>query len=58
MSWLHHRMDESAPGGPEDVAAYLEGRELPSVVREREQRPSTLATMGAEVHSEEVIPSR
>jgi hypothetical protein len=49
MSWLHHRMDESAPGGPEDVAAYLEGRELPSVVREREQRPSTLAAMGAEV---------
>ena len=50
VSWLHQRMDESAPGGPEDVAAYLEGRELPSLAREREQRPAVLAAMGAEVH--------
>lgn len=49
MSWLHQRMDECAPGGPDDVAAYLRGDELPSVVREREGRPDRLAAMGAEV---------
>lgn len=49
MSWLHQRMDESAPGGPDDVAAYLAGEELPSVRAEREQRPERLLDMGGEV---------